>query len=134
LSITDLASAEGTSISEIMAPEVEAGRWLRNNTPAESIAMARHWPTVRHYAERKLVWFAPISDPDVLFEGIAKHHIDYVVVINHNPPYYLPGDDYCFDRLLAAHADAFSLVLKGTNLRIFRVVRSMDAELSRPKS
>ena len=132
--ITDLADAEGTSVSEIMALEVEAGLWLRSNIPPESIVMARHWPTVRHYAERKLVWFAPISDPEVLLEGIAKHRVNYVVVINHSPPYYLPGDDYCFDRLLAAHGEDFSLVLQEANLRIFRVVRSAGAEPSRPKS
>jgi len=90
--------------------------------------MARHWPTVRHYAERKLIWFAPISDAGVLLEGIVKHGVDYVVVVKHSEPYYLPDDDYCFDRLLAAHVRAFRLVLERGNLRIFKVEKSATLE------
>jgi hypothetical protein len=116
------SDAERTSVGEVMAPEVEAGIWLRSNTPPESVVMARHLPTVCHYAERKLVWFAPISDPDILLKGIEKHRVDYVVAIKHVPPYYLPDDDYCFSRLLAAHAGNFRLVLQRDNLRIFKVV------------
>jgi hypothetical protein len=116
------SDAERTSVGEVMAPEVEAGIWLRSNTPPESVVMARHLPTVCHYAERKLVWFAPISDPDILLKGIEKHRVDYVVAIKHVPPYYLPDDDYCCSRLLAAHAGNFRLVLQRDNLRIFKVV------------
>jgi hypothetical protein len=123
LNITDPADAEKTSISEIMATEVEAGRWLRSNSPAGSVAMARHWPTVYHYADRKMIWFAPISDPDILFQGILKHKVDYLVVVNHYSPYYLPGDDYCFSRLYRAHAANFHLVLQKSDLRIFQVDR-----------
>jgi uncharacterized membrane protein (UPF0136 family) len=116
--------AENRIDGEVLPSEVEAGIWLRSHTTPASVVMARHWPTVHHYAERKLVWFAPISDPDVLLEGIAKHRVDYVVVINHPAPYYLPDDDYCFDRLLAAHARYFQLVLQSVNLRIFRVQKT----------
>ena len=123
LSTTDSVDVERTGISEIMAEEVEAGIWLRSNTSPESVVMASHWPTVRHYSERKSVWFAPISDPEILLEGIAKHRVDYVVVISHVSPYYLPDDDYCFGRLVAAHADNFRLVLQRDNLRIFKVVQ-----------
>jgi len=134
LSITDLDNAEKTGIDEISAPEVEAGVWLRSHTPADSVVMARQLPTVHHYAERKLVWFAPISDPGALLEGIVKHDVDYVVVVKHDYPYYLPDDDYCFDRLLVAHAGNFRLVLQKANLRIFRVVKNVDLETSGPQS
>ena len=121
LNTTDLVNGEETGAREIKAPEVEAGVWLRSHTPPDSVVMARHWPTVFHYAKRKLVWFAPISDPGVLLDGIVKHGVDYVVVVKHDPPYYLPDDDYCFDRLLAVHAKSFSIVLQRGNLRIFKV-------------
>jgi hypothetical protein len=120
LHITDPVNAEETVTGEIMAPEVEAGVWLHSHTPQESVVMARHWPTVYHYAQRKLIWFAPISDPGALLDGILRHGVDYVVVVHHASPYYLPDDDYCFERLSAAHAESFRLVFQTANLRIFR--------------
>jgi len=68
-----------------------------------------------------LVWFAPISGPITLFEGIRRHAVDYIVVVRHAPPYYVPDDEYCFDRLLAIRPASFQLVFQGNNVRIFRV-------------
>jgi len=124
LRVTDLLHSEMTGIYEVLAPEVEAGVWLRSHTPADSVIMARHWATVHHYAERKMVWFAPISDPRVLFEGIVRHGIDYIVVVKHREPYYLPDDDTCFERLLEVHPTPFRLILQSANLRIFLVEKS----------
>jgi hypothetical protein len=132
LNTSDLVNSERTGVVEILAPEVEAGLWLRAHAAPDSVVMARHWPTVRHYAERKLVWFAPISDAGVLLEGIVKHGVEYVVVIKHGEPYYLPDDDYCFDRLLVAHAKNFRLVLQSVNLRIFKVDKSATLERASP--
>jgi hypothetical protein len=115
-----------TGTYEFLTTEVEAGIWLQSNTPSDSVVMARHWPTVYHYARRKLVWFAPISDPRVLMEGIVRHGVNYVVVVNHGAPYYLPDDNYCFDPLLAIHPDKFRLVLQRANLRIFQVLALRD--------
>jgi hypothetical protein len=121
LNTTELVNAERTGVVEILASEVEAGLWLRSNTPPDSVVMARHWATVYHHSKRKSVWFPPISNPGILLEGIVKHSVDYVVVVKHGEPYYLPDDDYCFDRLLAAHEENFRLVLQRDNLRIFKV-------------
>jgi hypothetical protein len=126
LRTTGLVNAEQTGTGEILASEVEAGVWLRSHTPTDSVVMARHWPTVHHYAQRKLIWFAPISDPSVLIDGIVKHGVDYVVVINHAYPYYLPDDDYCFERLLAVHKENFQLILQRPDLRIFRVLKELQ--------
>jgi uncharacterized membrane protein (UPF0136 family) len=134
LSIKDPGNAEMTGAGEISASDVEAGVWLRSHTAPDSVVMASNWPTVYHYAERKLIWFAPISDPGTLFEGIMKHGVDYVVVVKHASPYYLPDDDYCFDRLLAGHAGNFRLVLQRANLRIFSVDKDVDAGASGPQS
>jgi hypothetical protein len=135
LSTIDLEHRVESSVAgEVMPSEVEAGIWLRSHTPANSVVMARHWPTVHHYADRKLVWFAPISDPDVLLDGVVKHRVDYVVVIKHAYAYYLPDDDYCFDRLLARHGENFRLVLQRANLRIFRVENNLAPVTSAPPS
>lgn len=120
LTTTDTVNHVQTEVVQTMGAEVEAGTWLRSHTDPYAVVMARHWPTVHHYAQRKLVWFAPISDPAVLLAGMLKHHVDYVVVISHSTPYYLPDDSDCFARLLAAYPGKFNLVLRGADLRIFR--------------
>lgn len=125
---------ENLSAGEISVPDVEAGVWLRSHTPPDAVVMARDWSTVHHHAERKLVWFAPVSDPGVLLDGIAKHGVDYVVVVKHAQPYYLPDDDYCFDRLLAVDAENFALVLQRDNLRIFHVNKNLNTGVSVPQS
>ncbi len=121
LSAKDFTASWQTGLSEALPQEVEAGVWLRTHTPQDSIIMARHWPTVRHYAERKLVWFAPISDPTALLQGIRRHAVDYVVVVKHARPYYLPDDDVCFERLLEIYPASFQPVFDAGNVRIFRV-------------
>jgi hypothetical protein len=108
-----------------MWPDIEGGEWVRSHTPVNSVVMARQVPLVHHYANRRLVWFAPISNSDVLMNGIVKHGVDYVVVVKHSPAYYLPDDDYCFDRLLTKYNDAFRIVFRDSNLRIFEVKKTM---------
>jgi hypothetical protein len=121
LNTADAVNAQRTGVIEIQPPEVEAGLWLRSHAPPDSVVMARYGSTVRHFGGGRSVWFPPISDPGILLEGIVKHSVDYVVVVKHAEPYYLPDDDYCFDRLLAAHSKNFQLVLQRDNLRIFKV-------------
>ena len=120
VALPDMLLVRDASINS-MAFDIESALWIRSHTPANSIVMARHVPLVHHYAQRSLVWFAPISNPDVLMQGIAQHKVNYVVVIKHVTPYYLPDDDYCFDKLLAAHPDAFRLVFQDSNIRVFSV-------------
>jgi hypothetical protein len=127
------AGASGNMVTTEMSSEVEAGIWLRSHTSPDSVAMARHWPTVYHYSRRKLVWFPPISDPTALFNGIVKHAVSYIVVVKHAQPYYLPDDEYCFNRLMSAHPKSFTLVMQEGDLRIFRVKRTADMETSAKK-
>jgi hypothetical protein len=122
-----------TGIGEALSSEVEAGIWLGSHTSPDSVAMARHWPTVYHYSRRKLIWFPPISDPTALFNGIVKHAVAYIVVVKHAQPYYLPDDEYCFNRLMSAHPESFTLVMQEGDLRIFRVKRTADMETSAKK-
>jgi 4-amino-4-deoxy-L-arabinose transferase-like glycosyltransferase len=126
---------ETTGPSELLLSDVQAGVWLRSHTSDQAVVMARSWPTVAHYAQRKVIWFPPISDPNKLLDGILRHRVDYVVVSTHENPYYLPDDDYCFGRLLLNHSREFHLVLQRPNLRIFRFDANESArrgELSPP--
>jgi len=120
LNTANLLQAEETGPSEILPLDVSAGIWLRTHTDADATVMARSWPTVHHYAQRKVVWLPPISNPTVLFEGILRHGVNYVVVINRESSYYLPDDDDCFEGLLANHSQYFQLVMQAPSLRIFR--------------
>ena len=115
--------SEVTSVSEVSEMEVVAGQWLRAHISPDAVVMARGSSTVHHYSERKLVWFPPVSDAQVLFEGMMRHRVDYVVVIRHSSPYFLPDDGECFDRLFARYGDGFRLVFEKENLRIFRFNR-----------
>jgi hypothetical protein len=115
-----LASQNGSVVP--MWPDIEGGLWIRSHTPANAMVMARHVPIVYHYANRRLVWFAPISNSDILMSGIVRHGVDYVVVVNHRSPYYLPDDAYCFDRVLAKYGDEFRIVFRDSNLRIYHHV------------
>src|SRR5262249_12345231 len=127
-----LNSPEEIGPSELLTIDVNAGLWLRSHTGKDAIVMARSWPTVSHYAERKVIWFPPISDPNKLLDGILRHHVDYVVVIKHQDPYYLPDDDFCFDPLLANYSQEFHLVLERPNLRIYRFDADESARTHEP--
>jgi len=128
--IPQIDPTQNASFLNAAAPEVECALWIRSHTPVNSVVMARQVPTVYHFAERRVVWFPPISNPDVLMQGIQRLKVDYVVVIKHKAPYYLPDDDYCFDRLLANSRDAFQIVFQDSNLRVFQVERNLAGETS----
>ena len=122
---TAIGSDENSKFLNTVAPEVESALWIRSHTPVNSTVMARHVPTVYHYAERSVVWFAPTSNSDILMQGILRNKVDYVIVIKHDHPYYLPDDDYCFSRLLPNHSAAFQIVFQDSNLQIFHVDRNL---------
>jgi hypothetical protein len=101
--------------------EMEAAQWIRSHTPSNAIVMARHVPIVYHYSDRKLVWFPPSSNADILMQGIVKHHVGFIIVIKHKLPYYMPDDDYCFHSLLAKYPTGFRIVFQDSGLQIVEV-------------
>ena len=103
------------------SPSIEAGRWIRDHSPASVAVMARERELVYHYAARRVVWFPPISDPGILMDGIRRHAVDLVVVTDGRFNYWRPTDRTCFDRLLAAQPGAFTLLHEGPGYRIFSV-------------
>ncbi len=103
-------------------PDVQAAQWIHSHTDENAIIMARHVPITYHHANRKVVWFPPSSNPQLLMDGIQRHKIEYVISVTREDSYYLPADDDCLDALLAAYPGAFRLVESGPEFRIFQTV------------
>src|SRR5206468_5823305 len=88
------------------SPDAEAAIWINSHTDSSGVIMARHVPTAFHYSKRKVIWFPPSSNPQLLMEGIQKHRIEFVIVVHREHNYYLPSDDDCFTRLFTAYPPA----------------------------
>ena len=104
--------------------DVLAAEWINSHTEPDAIVMARHVPIVYHFAKRKVIWFPPSSNPQLLMEGILSHKIDFVIVAWRKNNYYLPPDDDCFAPLWAAHPNNFRAVYQAPEFRIFQVIRN----------
>jgi hypothetical protein len=102
-------------------PDAEAGVWIRSNTDGDAVVMARHVPMVFHYSNRNVVWFPPSSNPQLLMEGILRHKVNFVIVVQRDFNYYLPSDTDSFAPLLTAYPDAFRLVCQAAEFRIYQV-------------
>ena len=103
-------------------PEIYAARWLASHTDPNAIVAASLQPLIYYYSKRRVIWFPPISNPAVLMEGIRKHHIDYVIVINRDQYYYLPPETTCFDLLYNAYPQAFRLAEANGHAKIYEVL------------
>jgi hypothetical protein len=101
-----------------------AGKWIRSHTPLNTVVMARQMDVVYHYADRRVVWFPPISDPAVLYAGIQRHHVSLIVVEADRgvETYWRPGETDCFERLLKAYPGTFTLIQRGRYEHIYAVV------------
>src|SRR5262249_5252339 len=78
-------------------PDVIAAQWLRGDGAGGAVVMARQWDVAYHYADRKVVWFPPSTDADLLLDGILRYHVDFVIVVRRRPhSYWRPDDDRCF--------------------------------------
>ena len=103
-------------------PAIEAAQWIGAHTPADAIVMARQEDVVYHYTGRRTVWFPPISNPQVLMEGIRTHRVQYIVVpARIEGSYFEPQEEECFEHLQAAFPNAFRLVHTGPTERTFAV-------------
>jgi hypothetical protein len=56
-------------------------------------------------------------------EGLRKHHINYVVVVDRGFNYYLPSETTCLNLLYAAYPEAFRLVEPKGQVRIYEVLQ-----------
>jgi len=107
--------------------DVEAGQWIWTHTAPSAVVMARHVDVVYEYSKRKVVWFPPLSNPQMLMEGIHKHKVAFVIVSDRQNSYWLPPEQECFRLLLAAYPEDFRLVHAGPHERIFALVTDAPA-------
>jgi hypothetical protein len=117
------ANLDPQSATNRPTADVQAALWIRSNTAPNAVIMGREVPTVYHYSNRKVIWFPPSSNPDLLMEGVLKYKIDFVIVIRRKYSYYLPPDDDCFNALLTAYPHAFRLSYETPEFRIFKVLK-----------
>lgn len=105
-------------------PDIEAARWIRSTSPPSAVVMARQLPVVYyHSGYRKTVWFPPITDAQILMDGIRNYGVQYVLIVNGRADsYFLPPEEDCFARLLTAHPEKFRLVHDGEGSRVYEVV------------
>jgi hypothetical protein len=103
-------------------PEIEASNWIRLHASSNDVVMARALPVVYHYSRLKVIWFPPISDPQILMDGINKHHIRWVVLTGGT--YWQPTDKECFELLRRSYPGAFHLVHNGPHDSLIFQVQS----------
>lgn len=119
--------ARGRTVVEVedgaktSSPDVDAGQWIKMHSDPGVVVMARHVPTVFHYSNRKLIWFPPSSNPDLLKEGILRHNVNIVVVVHRQDSYYRPPDDECFAVLETAFPNAFNVAYQAPEFSIYQV-------------
>jgi len=109
-------------------PEIAASNWIRTHEPSKTVIMARDQDMVFHYTARRVVWFPPISNPDVLMEGVRRNHVDVIIVAYHPRAYWLPSEDTCWRALAQKYGDAFHLINQGPDYQIFQVVSNGSPE------
>jgi hypothetical protein len=103
-------------------PDIVAANWIRLHTEPLDVIAARHVPLVFHYAQRKVIWFAPIVRPQVMMEGFRRFGVRYVIVIDRDFSYYLPPDEVCFDIVQNAYPNAFRLAAQIAQVRIYELI------------
>jgi 4-amino-4-deoxy-L-arabinose transferase-like glycosyltransferase len=113
-------------------PEVEAAEWIRTHEPPDVVLMSREPEFVFHYTHRRVVWFPPISDPNVLMEGIRRYHVGVIIVARHSDSYWWPPEDVCFQSLLRAYRKDLHLSQEGPNYQIFEVEISAGSNIASP--
>jgi hypothetical protein len=120
----------------IFYPDIEAAQWIRTHESPGVVVMARKQDLVYHYSNHMVIWFPPISDPQVLMGGIRKHHIGLVVVTDRDDGYFVPRQEDCFQPLFRNYSQAFQLVHHGPDNWVFEIrpqltAREPSTELSR---
>jgi len=104
------------------APEIQVARWVASHTAPGAILAAGQPSLIFHYSGRRVFWFPPISNPEVVMAGIRRFHIQFVVMITRHWYYFLPTEAVCFDLLQKAYPQSFRLVEARGQVRIFEVL------------
>lgn len=111
-----------------VTPDVKAAMWIRTHSATDAVIMARHVPITYYYADRKVVWFPPSSNSQLLMEGIQRNNIDYVIAVKRGSSYYRPPEDDCMAALLATFPSALRLIEQTPDFRILQVIKNERPE------
>ena len=76
-------------------PMIVAANWIRSNEPFDRVIMAGEPEFIFHFTGRRIVSFPPISDPNVLMDGIRRHRVSVILVVHHSHSYWLPPEEVC---------------------------------------
>jgi hypothetical protein len=106
-----------------MDPNVEAAEWIRGYSAADDVVMARWESSVYHHSGRRVIWFPPSTDPDLLMAGINRYHIRFIVVTEEDDSesYWKPSDSHCFRVLSHAYPSLFCQVHQGTHEHVYEI-------------
>lgn len=102
-----------------------AGQWLAANSPPTAVVMTTQMAVLHHHSKRRTVWFAPISDAQVLMQGILRLGVSHIV-IDKGWIYYWPSEAECMQVLLARYPQAFRLAHQAPRFSVYEVVRAAD--------
>ena len=104
-------------------PEIEAGQWIKANSPPSTVVMARKDDMIFHYSQRRVIWFPATRDAEVLMAGIKRYQVKYVVIHEGNDSYWRPPAKECFAALLGKYPSFFRVVHLGPHNIIYEVSR-----------
>ena len=107
-------------------PMIVAAKWIRTHEPFDRVVMARDSEFIFHFTYRRVVWFPPISNPNILMDGIRRHRVGVVLVVHHSENYWLPAEEVCFKDLQQAYPSAFKLVYEGLDSWVYEVAALKD--------
>jgi len=103
-------------------PDREAAQWIEQNSPPSAVVMARKDDIVYHYdGHRRVIWFPPSSDPQLLMNGVHRYNVQYIVVVTGNDSYWSPPASDCFALLYKTYPKAFELVHQSGNESVYEV-------------
>jgi len=114
LSLTDLEKSP-------VYPEIEASQWIRAHEDPTKIVMARRDDLVYHYSRHPVIWFPPIGSPETLLDGMDRHHVGVIVVIDRTSSYWRPAEQECFQELQKRYCERFTLVHRGPHNRVYEL-------------
>jgi hypothetical protein len=104
-------------------PDIEAAEWIKAHSAPSAVIMARKEDLVFHYSQRRVVWFPPLRDPNILMDGIRRYHVLYVIV-GGNDTYWRPTTQECFEALSLAYPEDFQLAYQGAHNKVYIVAET----------
>jgi len=121
---------ENLRFDHLKLTDVRAARSVSLHTDKGAVIMAR-LPDIVHYnSKRRVIWFPPISAPLVLMEGIRRHAVDFILVIDRSEDYFLPPERVCFEALFRAYPESFRLTYHEPRFSLYEVLHQDSGSAS----